>query len=172
MKLNVRAGVPETRKRVLGSIRRIIDAEAAASGATTSPTLTPSTQFPFLYNDSDVTKALEPTFTAHFGAKYNPNIPRLPGSEDFGILATSINKPSCFFLYGGLDPKVYDKAEKEGRLKELPGNHSPYFVPQMTPSLTAGMEGYIVAALTFLGKSGGSNGDTVATEHVGVRVIP
>lgn len=171
LKLNVRAGVPETRESVLKSIKRIIDSEATASGNPVAPTLTPSTQFPFLYNDSDVTSKLETTFAAHFGSAYNPNIPRLPGSEDFGILATSINKPSCFFLYGGLDPEVYDKAEKEGKLKELPGNHSPYFVPQLGTSLRTGCEAYIVSALTFLGKTEKevvTNGGTYeATDHVG-----
>jgi hypothetical protein len=47
---------------------------------------------------------------------------------------------------------VYDRAEKEGRLKELPGNHSPFFAPVVQPTLSVGMDGYVVAALTFLGK--------------------
>ena len=38
--LNVRAGIPETRDRVLDSITRIVNAEAAASGSPFKPTLT------------------------------------------------------------------------------------------------------------------------------------
>jgi hypothetical protein len=63
-----------------------------------------------------------------------------------------VEKPSCFFLYGGVDPDVYDKAEKEGKMKELPGNHSPFFAPVVQPTLRCGVEGYVVAGLTFLGK--------------------
>ncbi|KAF2182293.1 metal-dependent amidase/aminoacylase/carboxypeptidase [Zopfia rhizophila CBS 207.26] len=151
LKLNVRAGVPETRERLLDSMKRIIDSEATASGSSFKPELTHFTTYPFLYNDSTVASKLEKTFAAHFGSSYNANIPRFSASEDFGILATSINKPSCFFLYGGLDTEVYDQAEKEGKLKELPGNHSPYFVPQIG-SVWTGFEAYVVSALTFLDK--------------------
>jgi hypothetical protein len=37
-------------------------------------------------------------------------------------------------------------------MKELPGNHSPFFAPVIQPTLTRGVDGYVVAALTFLGK--------------------
>ncbi|KAH7125689.1 hypothetical protein B0J11DRAFT_615031 [Dendryphion nanum] len=154
LKVNIRAGVPETRQRVIDSMKRIVEAEALASGTSFKPELTHFTTYPLLYNDSTITSKLERTFAAHFGSNYNPNIPRFAASEDFGILATSINKPSCFFLYGGLDPEVYDKAEKEGKLKELPGNHSPYFVPHIG-SIWTGFEAYVISALTFLGKEEG-----------------
>jgi amidohydrolase len=172
LKLNVRTGVPETREHILKSIQRIVDSEAEASGAPVKPTLTPTTNFPFLYNDDNVTGALESTFSAHFGTDYSSNIPRLAGSEDFGILATSINKPSCFFLYGGWATETYDKLEKEGKLKELPVNHSPFFLPDMKTSLHTGVEAYVVAALTFLGKGsenvGGGlhGGGSFAGDHV------
>lgn len=156
LKLNVRTALPQTRKSVLNSIKTIIAAEANASSNPKQPVLSQTTQFPFLFNDVDVTNALEKSFTEHFvaGKKgYQNDIARLQGSEDFGILATAIGKPSCFFLYGGMDPEKYDKAEEEGRLKEdIPGNHSPFFAPMVQPTLTCGMDGYIVSALTFLGK--------------------
>jgi amidohydrolase len=156
LKIDVRAALPETRERVLASVKRIIAAEAEASSNPKQPTLTPTTQFPLLFNDYNVTNALEKSFSEHFDLGkhgYQNDIARLQGSEDFGILATAIGKPSCFFLYGGTDPEVYDKAEREGRLKEdVPGNHSPFFAPVVQPTLTVGMEGYVVSALTFLGK--------------------
>ena len=126
LKIDVRAGVPRTRKRVLAAVQRIVESEAAASGNPKVPTLKPTTNFPLLFNDFNVTAALEKTFEECFEVSkhgYSKEIPRLQGSEDFGILATSIGKPSCFFLYGGLDPEMVDKAEAEGKLHELPGNH-------------------------------------------------
>ena len=155
LKLNVRCAKPETREQVLSSMRRIIDAEATASGAPSLPTLKESTQFPFLFNDANLTNALEKTFSEHFEVGphgYSDDIERLAGSEDFGILATAIGKPSCFFLYGGLDPEMWDQHEKEGRLKEIPGNHSPFFTPVLQPTLTVAVDGYFCAALTFLAK--------------------
>jgi metal-dependent amidase/aminoacylase/carboxypeptidase family protein len=156
LKIDVRAGLPKTRERVLASVKRIIAAEADASNNPSQPTLTPTTQFPLLFNDDGITEALEESFSKHFEpgkTGYQNDIARLQGSEDFGILATAIGKPSCFFLYGGTDPQLWDKAEEEGRLSEdVPGNHSPLFAPVVQPTLTVGMEGYVVAALTFLRK--------------------
>lgn len=156
LKLNIRAARPETREAVLNSVRTIIAAEATASSNPKQPSLTQTTRFPFLFNDATVTSALETSFSQHFEVGkhgYTNDIARLQGSEDFGILATAIGKPSCFFLYGGTDPSVYDKAKKEGRLKEdVPGNHSPLFAPVLQPTLGVGVDGYVVAALTFLGK--------------------
>jgi metal-dependent amidase/aminoacylase/carboxypeptidase family protein len=155
LKLNIRTARPETRDHILKSVKTIIDAEATASSNPNQPTLTPTTRFPFLFNDADVTGALEQTFAEYFKPgknNYQSDIARLQGSEDFGILATAVGKPSCFFLYGGIDPDVYDKAEKEGKMKEIPGNHSPFFAPVIQPTLTVGLDGYVVAALTFLGK--------------------
>jgi metal-dependent amidase/aminoacylase/carboxypeptidase family protein len=155
LKLNVRSGLPETRTRLLASIRSVISAEAAASSNPNEPVLTPTTSFPFLFNDFAVTNALEKTFAGYFEVGkhgYSSNIARLQGSEDFGILATAIGKPSCFFLYGGIDPELYDQKEKEGKLQELPGNHSPHFAPVIRPTLDRGIDGYIISALTFMGK--------------------
>ncbi|KAL5119466.1 hypothetical protein ACEQ8H_002531 [Pleosporales sp. CAS-2024a] len=155
LKLNIRTARPDTREHVLKSIRTIIDAEATASSNSNHPVLTPTTRFPFLFNDADMTGALEKSFAEYFEPgkhSYQSDIARLQGSEDFGILATAVSKPSCFFLYGGLDPDTYDKAEKEGKMKALPGNHSPFFAPVVQPTLTKGVDGYVVSALTFLGK--------------------
>ncbi|KAF2003918.1 metal-dependent amidase/aminoacylase/carboxypeptidase [Amniculicola lignicola CBS 123094] len=155
VKLNVRSAVPATRDRVLSSIRRIIEAEAVASNAPEMPVLKETTSFPFLFNDAVVTTALESSFSSHFAVsktEYSADIMRLAGSEDFGILATSIGKPSCFFLYGGIEGEYWDRMEKEGRLDEVPGNHSPFFAPAIQPTLSRGVDGYVIGALTFLGK--------------------
>ncbi|KAF2867277.1 hypothetical protein BDV95DRAFT_631369 [Massariosphaeria phaeospora] len=154
LKLDVHAALPATRARVLASMRRIIAAEAQASGAPDAPTLTQTRQFPLLFNDREVTAAVEKTFSRHFevGQKaYDADVTRLQGSEDFGILATAVGKPSCFFLYGGVDPQLWDRLEEEGRLKEVPGNHSPFFAPVIQPTLTVAVDGYVGATLTFLG---------------------
>jgi metal-dependent amidase/aminoacylase/carboxypeptidase family protein len=71
-------------------------------------------------------------------------------SEDFGILASSIGIPSCFFLYGGTDPKTWDQMEGEGRLGSIPGNHSGGFKLDVKRTLRTGVDGYMGAALTFL----------------------
>lgn len=156
MKLDIRAANPTTRARVLDSVKTIVHAEALASSNPNTPELKEIRNFPLLYNDATVTSTLESSFSSHFKdskyASYTPDIARLQGSEDFGILATAVGKPSCFFLYGGTEPGLYERLEKEGKMSEVPGNHSPFFAPVVQPTLSVGFEGYAVSALTFLGK--------------------
>ena len=56
-------------------------------------------------------------------------------SEDFGLFGTAWNVPSVFWVVGGIDPATYAKAEKAGKLDELPANHAPDFAPVIHPTL-------------------------------------
>jgi metal-dependent amidase/aminoacylase/carboxypeptidase family protein len=156
LKLDVRALNAYTRERVFTSMQRIIEAESLASNCPKPPVLTSTRTFPLLINDEAITAKLEKSFKSHFPPVphgYDPEAPRLGGSEDFGILATAINKPSCFWTYGGVDPETWDRLEKEARLTEdVPVNHSPFFAPVIDPTLRVAAEAYAVAALTWLGK--------------------
>ena len=118
----------------------------------TTPELSETTKSPFTFSDDDVTAALEETFNAHFKSGdhgYHSNCPRLSGIEDFGILATAVDKPVTFFIYGGVDKGVWDEAEKDVRLLEdIPVNHSAFFAPAIQPTLQVAVDGYAAAALT------------------------
>lgn len=156
LKLDIRTLNPTTRDRVLSGVRRIVEAESLASNAPKPPEFKQTRTFPFLLNDDDVTAQLETTFAQHFPTSekgYNPTAPRLAFSEDFGILATAVNRPACFWAFGGVDPDIWDKAQAQGRvLEDIPVNHSPYFAPVIQPTLKTGADAYAVAALTFLMK--------------------
>lgn len=151
LKVNVRTWDDETRKDVLSRIKRIVNAECTAHGAPKPALFETISAFPLTYNDEDVTAKLSASMTEHFGNRWNPDITVLPGSEDFPILATSIGKPSAYFVYGGLDPSWWERKKKEGI--EPPVNHSAYFAPVIQPTLKNAVEGYAVAALTWLKKS-------------------
>lgn len=89
LKLNVRTITPDTRKRVLGSVERIVKAESWASGAPEEPKFERTSGFPFTFNDDEVTAKLEESFGEHFDVGkegYTNDAPRLSGSEDFSIL--------------------------------------------------------------------------------------
>ncbi|KAL2034317.1 hypothetical protein VTO58DRAFT_105031 [Aureobasidium pullulans] len=153
LKLDLRAVNAATREKVLSSVKRIVTAESMASGAVKDPEFVTTRNFPFTVNDEDVTEKLEKTFTAHFGTedgKYTTTAAKLGGSEDFGILATAIEKPSCFWTYGGTDPALLEKAAAEGRPGDVPINHSAYFAPIIMPTLQVAVDAYAVAALTWL----------------------
>ncbi|GAB7359531.1 hypothetical protein MBLNU230_g6720t1 [Neophaeotheca triangularis] len=152
--VDVRAINAKTRQKVLDSIKRIVNAEAMSSNAVAEPTFITTRSFPLTINDTTITEKLESTFGAHFDS-YDSDIPRSGASEDFSILASAVDRPSCFFMYGCVEQGFWDQCEVEGTLSEkIAINHSGLFAPVLRPTLQTGIEGYVVAALTFLGKGG------------------
>ncbi|KAF2420993.1 metal-dependent amidase/aminoacylase/carboxypeptidase [Tothia fuscella] len=156
LSLDIRTLNPKTRDRVLNSVKRIVEAESEASNAPKPPDFVRTRTFPFLQNDEDVTAKLEKSFSEHFPTGengYSSAALRLGGSEDFGVLATAVNRPACFWTYGGVDPDVWARADKHDRiLEDIPVNHSPFFAPVIMPTLQVATDAYAVAALTWLAR--------------------
>ncbi|KAI9813514.1 MAG: hypothetical protein M1832_006312 [Thelocarpon impressellum] len=151
LRVNVRSYSEPTRARVLAAVERVVRAESAASNAPREPVIEPTSRFPFTVNDDGVTGALEAVFGAHFGADYSDKAAMLGGSDDFAALATARGVPYCYWTFGGTDAAVWDEAERAGRLAEdVPINHSPLFAPAVQPTLRAGADALVLAALTFL----------------------
>lgn len=150
IKLNVRTFDEGVRKRVLSAIERIVNAEAAASGAPRPPEITPLDRYPLNVNDAEATKCVADAFRGYFSAERVRLTGPAPASEDFGSFGTEWDAPSVFWFVGGTDPDVYSKAKEAGRLNELPVNHSPLFAPVLHPTLQTGVEALVVAAQAWL----------------------
>ena len=71
-------------------------------------------------------------------------------SEDYGVLGRAWDAPSAFWFVGGVDSDTYDAAAREGRLAELPTNHSPQFAPVLDPTLRTGVETLVTATGAWL----------------------
>ena len=127
-----------------------MNAEAAASGAPRPPEITPLDRYPLNVNDAEATRRVVEAFRRHFPAERVRQTGAAPASEDFGSFGTEWHAPSVFWFVGGTDPEVYAKAEKAGRLNELPVNHSPLFAPVIRPTLQTGVETLVVAAQAWL----------------------
>ena len=69
IKLNVRTFDEGVRKRVLAAIERIVNAEAAASGAPRPPEITPLDRYALTSNDPDATERVVEAFRHHFPAE-------------------------------------------------------------------------------------------------------
>ncbi|KAL3484000.1 hypothetical protein BJX62DRAFT_219403 [Aspergillus germanicus] len=138
----------ETREQVISAIKRIVEAECAASGSPKPPVFTPTRRFPPTNNDDEVAGVLAASFAEHFEGDFDPNTARTNVSEDFPTLATAINVPSVFWFLGGIDHALWD----QGQTEEIPGNHSALFAPVIQPTLKAGVDALCIAALTFLRK--------------------
>ena len=152
IKLNVRTFDAGVRKRVLAAIERIVNAEAAAAGAPRPPEITPLDSYPLNVNDKSASDRVADALRAHFSADRVFHTGPAPASEDFGCFGTEWHAPSVFWFVGGTDPALYAKAKDEGRLNELPVNHSPDFAPVLHPTLSTGVEAMVAGALAWLGK--------------------
>ncbi|KAI2845599.1 hypothetical protein CBS11350_4123 [Aspergillus niger] len=141
----------EVREQIIAGIKRIVQAECAASGSPAPPVFTPTRRFPPTVNDGVVARRVAETFGEHF-EDFDPDVPRTNIAEDFSTLATCRDIPSCFWLLGGVDQEVWDRAAAEGKIEEIPGNHSALFAPVVQPTLRTGVDALCLAALTFLRK--------------------
>ncbi|HET9147448.1 MAG TPA: amidohydrolase [Acetobacteraceae bacterium] len=150
LRLNVRTFKDQVRERVLAAIRRILDSEAAASGAPKPPDYKVLSQFPLTRNDEGATRRVVAALEGHFGADRVHEIEPVTASEDFGLFSAAWNVPAVFWAVGGIDPEKYAAAETAGKLDEIPANHAPDFAPVIDPTLRTGIEAMLAAASAWL----------------------
>jgi hippurate hydrolase len=150
--VNIRTYTPQTRDLVRGAIERIARAESAASAAVAEPDLEWFSSVPALVSEPEATEATIGAFIAHFGAERIQRMPQVNASEDVGVFGEALQVPTVFWFWGGLETEPTIAAFAEGRMDQLPGNHSPYFAPVIEPTLTTGVAALVVAALAWLSK--------------------
>ena len=153
LKINVRTFDEQVRSRVLDAIRRIVEAEATASGAPRAPEITTTEHYPLTVNDPDRTARVAAALRAQFGEdRVHDLASPYSASEDFGSFGTEWGVPSVFWYVGGTDAALYREAEQAGRVAEdIPTNHNPRFAPVIHPTLETGVEAMTTAALDALG---------------------
>jgi hippurate hydrolase len=150
IKLNVRTFDEGIRTHVLDAIRRIVEAEAQASGSPKPPEITPLDRYQLVRNDPDATARVRTAFETRFGAERVVDIPPISASEDFGSFGSEWHVPSVFWTVGGTDGDTYRRARDAGRLAELPTNHNPRFAPVIHPTLETGVETLVAGAGAWL----------------------
>jgi hippurate hydrolase len=154
LRLNIRTFDDQVRESVLSAIKRIINAEAAASGAPKPPTFTAQDRFPPTYNDEAATRKVVDALKGRLGGEQVQEIKPASASEDFSEFARAWNVPSVYWAVGGADRQTYAQAEKAGRMNELPSNHSPEFAPVISPTLRVGIDAMLAAAGAWLTPAG------------------
>jgi amidohydrolase len=147
LQLTVRSYKPEVREKLLAGIERIAKAEAAAARAPREPVMKVVESTGATYNDPALTEKV----LAALGAALGPeNITRPPaemGSEDFSEFVAA-GVPGVYLVVGAVEPEKY-AAWKRGAAK-LPSTHSPFFTPDVVPTLKTAILAETVAALTLL----------------------
>lgn len=147
--IDIRSVRPETRDKLLNSIRRIVKAECEASGSTVAPVFKMTRHLPNTVNDDSMMKTLEKSFSDYFGGDFDAKISTTTISEDFSVLATSQNRPCAFWHWGGVEEGLWDQKLKEGRIDDIPANHTARFAPVIQPTMRTGIYTLCVAALAF-----------------------
>ena len=125
-------------------------AESQASGAPKPPEITQLDRYDLVRNDDQATERVRAALRAHFGDQRVAHSGPASASEDFGSFGAEWHAPSVFWFIGGVDPDTYAKAERDGRLSELPTNHNPKFAPIIHPTLETGIETLVAATCAWL----------------------
>ena len=146
MGLTVRTFKADVRKQVLAAIERIVKGEAMAGGATREPLIERYEFTDAVYNDPTLAKRLRVPLEAAVGKENVINEEPITPSEDYSYFV-ELGIPSLYFSLGGADPEKFAEAHKSGTT--LPSNHSPFFMPDVEPSLRTGIAAE-VAVLRYL----------------------
>jgi metal-dependent amidase/aminoacylase/carboxypeptidase family protein len=140
---------PETREKLLASIRRIVKAECEASGAVVAPVFQMTRHLPITVNDESMMKTLAASFKEYFKDNFDTNIMATTISEDFSVLATPQGRPCAFWHWGGIDEALWDRSLREGKLDVIPANRTARFAPVKQPTMQTGIDALCIAALAF-----------------------
>ena len=150
LQLNLRSYSPQTRQRMLAAIQRIVRGECQTAGSPRDPVFGTLDSYPLTDNDPATTNRVAAAFGAHFGDRA-VEWDQQTASEDFSDIPRAAGVPYTYWGIGGTDPQAYRAAEKAGRVADdIPGNHSPHFLPVLQPTLRTGTEALTVAALAWL----------------------
>jgi len=142
--VNVRNLDTEVREKVLAALRRVIRAEAEASGAP-APEIEEIYTFPLLVNDPGETAAIKEVLAGVLGMENVLDRPAQMGSEDFGHLPDAIGVPGVYWFFGGMPDEVVDGGAP------VPTNHSPFFAPVLEPTLSTGVTAAVAAIMSRVG---------------------
>ena len=71
------------------------------------------------------------------------------GGEDFSVYGRN-GIPACMLNLGAVNPARYAAAKAAG--EDLPSLHSPLFLPDLDPTLHAGIKSLTIMVLELLGK--------------------
>ncbi|RFB05965.1 amidohydrolase [Parvularcula marina] len=149
LQLTVRSYSDETRDHLLKGIRRIAYAQALSAGLAKEqlPKVEVKDEYtPALYNTPEQTSRLKSLFTERFGADGMYEVTPVMGGEDFSQYHRYDREvEATLFRLGAVKADAWEAAG--GDATKLPGLHSAKFAPDPEPTLRAGTEAMIAAAL-------------------------
>ena len=152
--LTVRSYTPEVRKHLLAAIERVAKAEAQAADAPKAPLVQVAESTDALYNDPKLAERLSQALIQALGAGRVKKEPPIMASEDYSYFVEA-GLPSFYFWLGVANPGKFKEAKASGI--QLPSNHSPFFAPDMEPSLKTAIESEVVVLRNLLAAGNSAN---------------
>jgi hippurate hydrolase len=128
MLMTVRSYDEKVRKHLLASIKRQLDAEAAAVDAPSPPSIKVAPGAEAVYNDPEVTTRLVAALRRDLGSDSAVEMPAKMTSEDFSAYGRAGVRAVLLHI-GAVNPEVLASGTKH------PDLHSPQWFPELEPTL-------------------------------------
>ncbi|SNS67620.1 amidohydrolase [Rhodococcoides kyotonense] len=142
--VNARSFTEEVRSLIEEAVKRIVNAEARASGLQAEPEFEHIVRFPLNVNDIATYEVVRSALEGEFGAENFTVVEPVTGSEDFGEFGTSFGVPSVYWYFGtGLAEEVADRTP-------APNGHSPWYAPNPDVAIETGVRALTAVALRAL----------------------
>ncbi len=152
LQLTLRSYKPDTREKLIESVKRIVKAQAQSANmpADRMPVVTVSEESASaLFNQPSLASEVRTAVGGVLGA--DNVIPREPvmGAEDFSEFGMTKEKiPLCMFWLGTQPPALVADAKAKGTT--LPSLHSPLFFPVPEPTIETGVKAMTTAVLALM----------------------
>lgn len=142
--VNARSFTEEVRGLIERAVKRIVIAEAQASGLKAVPEFEHIVRFPLNVNDIASFEIVRSALEDEFGEDGFTVVDPITGSEDFGEFGTSFGVPSVYWYFGtGLAEEVADRVP-------APNGHSPWYAPDPDVAIDVGVRALTAVALRVL----------------------
>ena len=162
MGITVRTFKQDVRQQVLAAITRITKAEAMAAGAPKEPSIDRYNGVDSVFNNPALAEHLRAPLEAALGKDNVVTAPPITPSEDFSVFVEQ-GVPGFYFSLGGADPQKFAQAKATGI--PLPSNHSPFFAPDVDPSLRTGITAEVAVLRSLLNSSADELHSLTAAPH-------
>lgn len=154
LQLTVRSYKTETRRHLIESIKRIVQAQAVSAGMPPEKmpeVIVSDDQAPALYNQPELCAEVRGIIGEAIGADNVLTREPVMGAEDFAEYGLTKEKvPLCMFWLGTQPPEVVAEAKAKGTT--LPSLHSPFFKPIPEPSIETGVKAMTSAVIGLMKK--------------------
>ncbi|MFI1166971.1 amidohydrolase [Streptomyces sp. NPDC020801] len=162
--ISVRCYDDALQDHLIDAIKRIVEAEAAASNAPRPPEVEVIEGVPVNANSPAHTSTVRAAHESCFGEDRVIEMPLLAASEDFSYFGTAgagvhydgTAVPTVYWVVGSTSIEAWQAAPgatAQEKVRHLPTNHSPQFAPDPRPTLLTASEAMVTAALSYLADS-------------------